>query len=72
MPGETGNLQQIGRLGVVCEVANLHVVQHALAEQCHGGTPGKSNGNAQLGTSIFLQRVRSLDCPHRTSNHRPG
>jgi len=70
MPGETGNLQQMGLLGVVCEVADLHVVQHALAEQCHGVPPGNSGWHARSGTSmLLLAACSSLPRGSASDNH---
>src|SRR6201987_5034977 len=54
VPGETGDLQQIGCLGVLCQVPDQHVVLHAFAEQCHGGPPGNSGWSARSGTSMLL------------------
>ena len=53
--GETGDLQQIGCLGVLCQVPDQHAVLHAFAEQCHGGPPGNSEWSARSGTSMLLQ-----------------
>src|SRR5260370_2167989 len=69
--GETGNLQQIRALCVVCEVADDHVVHHALAQRCHGETPGGSEWSARLSTSILLHPPPSPPRPPEPSTHPP-
>ena len=39
VPGELGDLQDVGGLRVRGEVAHLHVLGHALAEKCQGKAP---------------------------------
>jgi transposase len=55
--GETGYLNQIGLLGIICKVADPHVMQHALAQWCHGEPPGSSRWNAQPGVHILLLAI---------------
>jgi hypothetical protein len=55
--GETGYLNQIGLLGIIRKVADLHVMQHALAQRRHGEPPGSSGWNAQPGVHILLLAI---------------
>jgi hypothetical protein len=39
VPGEGADLLDVGELGVDGEIANAHVLEHPLAQRCHGGAP---------------------------------
>ena len=70
VPGATGDMLQIRTLCVLREVANPHVVQHALAERRHDETPWKSDGIARLSIFILLQLTRPSDWPLKSSVYR--
>ena len=43
VPGEGADLLDVGLLGVDGEIANAHVLEHPLAQRCHGGAPVRWN-----------------------------
>src|SRR5438874_2464168 len=43
VPGEGADLLDVGQLGVEGEIANAHVLEHPLAQRCHGGAPVQWN-----------------------------
>ena len=49
VPGEGADLLDVSQLGVEGEIANAHVLEHPLAQRCHGGAPVQWNeGGAEI------------------------
>lgn len=43
VPGKGTDLLDVGQPGVEGEIANAHVLEHPLAQRCHGGAPVRWN-----------------------------